>query len=232
MDPRLHHAVDLWLVSLDSADAPSASDLDDAQDRARCEQLLLAPKRRQFAFRRRALRYVLARYLPAYSLEVEPSGKPFIRTRGGRSGLRFSTSSSRDVCAVCVCTTAESGVDIEAQPTAVDLAGVLARFAPGRTGPWPAAAAHDALQPMSFRQHLAVMSWCQLEAHTKLHGRTLHETLFEQPEARLPEAFDRGCTHLAVVANLDVVCVVAQRQPFHVAQLHQLDYARIAREQA
>lgn len=59
-----------------------------------------------------------------------------------------------------------------------------------------------------------MMSWCQLEAHTKLHGRTLHETLFAQPEARLPEAFDRGCTHLAVVANLDVVCVVAQRQPF------------------
>jgi hypothetical protein len=237
MNARPHHVIDLWLVSLDNADAPTSADLDDPQDSSRCDQIVVPARRRQFAFRRKALRYVLARYLPSYSLEVADGGKPFIRTRSGRNGLHFSTSSSRDVCAVCVCSTAESGVDIEANPPTLDIAEVVNRFMPGaasqaRLLSLPPGESGATAQPESFRQHLAVMSWCRLEAYTKLHGRTLHEVLFENPATQLPAAFDRSRHHLAAVANLDFVCIVAQRQPFQVARLHQIDFARIVREQA
>lgn len=234
-NPR--HSIDLWLVSLDSADAPSAADLLYAVDRQRCEQIVLPSRQRQFTFRRRALRYVLGRYLPRYSLEIEASGKPRVSVSNVRAGLHFSTSASKDVCAVSVCRTATSGVDIEAIPSCVDLSELLSLV-------MPPAARHDSLagivalagdpavQPMSFRQHLAVLSWCRIEAFTKLQGRTLHEVLFEQPEVLVQAALAREGYHVAAVANLDYVCVIAQRQPFRVAKLHQIDFARIAREQA
>jgi phosphopantetheinyl transferase len=231
------HSIDLWLVSLDSADAPSAADLPDAVDRQRCEQIVLPSRQRQFSFRRRALRYVLGRYLPRYSLEVAAGGKPWVSVSGVRAGLHFSTSASKDVCAVSVCRTATSGVDIEAIPSGVDLSELLSLVVPPaarRASPaeFAAGAGDRAVEPMSFRQHLAVLSWCRIEAFTKLHGRTLHEVLFEQPEVLVQAALAREGYHVAAVANLDCVCVVAQRQPFRVAKLHQIDFARIAREQA
>jgi phosphopantetheinyl transferase len=233
MDPRLQSPVDLWLVSLDSADAVSAQDLSHAEDRARCDEIVVPRRKRQFTFRRRALRYVLGRYLPRYDLDFEAAGKPFVRSSSGRMGLHFSTSSSRDVCAVCVGRT-DTGVDIEANPPAVDLADIVTQFMPGVPSSSYAALrtldATEASPPLrAFRQHLAVMSWCRLEAYTKLHGRTLHRVLFEEHE-KLPEAFGDG-HHVVAVANLDYVCVIAQTQPFRVARIHQIDFARIAREQ-
>jgi len=233
MDPRLHPSLDLWLVSLDNTDTVSSQDLRHAEDRARCEQILPPRRKRQFAFRRRALRYVLSRYLPRYDLDVAPSGKPFVRQTQGRQGLQFSTSASRDVCAVCV-SDSDAGVDIEANPPAVDLADIVTQFMPGVPSSSYAALrtldATEASPPLrAFRQHLAVMSWCRLEAYTKLHGRTLHRVLFEEHE-KLPEAFGDG-HHVVAVANLDYVCVIAQTQPFRVARIHQIDFARIAREQ-
>ena len=73
------------------------------------------------------------------------------------------------------------------------------------------------------------MSWCRLEAYTKLHGRTLHQVLSEEHE-KLPDAFGDG-HHVVAVVTLDYVCVIAQKQPFRVARIHQIDFARIAREQ-
>jgi len=233
MDPRFLMPVDLWLISLGQDATVSPADLGDAQDRRRCEQILVPGRRRQFAFRRQSLRYVLSRYLPRFSLAFEKNGKPYVRTSSGRGGLRFSTSSSRDVCAVCVCHEGETGVDVEAHPPSVDLAGVVRQFLSAAVdgGAVEADAAAAAL-PKNFRQHLAVMSWCRLEAHTKLHGRTLHEVLFEAPNTLLPQAFSGRTHHAVAVANLEHVCVIAQKEPFHVARVHQLDFSRIAHEQA
>jgi hypothetical protein len=83
--------------------------------------------------------------------------------------------------------------------------------------------------PGAFHQHLAMMRWCRLEAYTKLHGCTLHKVLFQEPE-KLPDVFGDG-HHTVAVANLDYVCVIAQKQPFFVAGIHQIDFARIGREQ-
>ena len=233
MDPRLHPPLDLWLVSLDNTDPVSPQDLSHAEDRARCDQIVVPRRKRQFTFRRRALRYVLSRYLPRYDLDVAPSGKPFVRSTQGRQGLQFSTSASRDVCAVCV-SDRDAGVDIEANPPAVDLADIVTQFMPGVP-----ASGYAALRTLdtagatpslrAFRQHLAVMSWCRLEAYTKLHGRTLHEVLFKGHE-KLSAVFADD-HHVVAVANLDYVCVIAQKQPFRVARIHQIDFARIAREQ-
>jgi phosphopantetheinyl transferase len=232
MDPRLHPPVDLWLVSLDDADAVSAEDLSHAEDRARCDQIVVPRRKRQFTFRRRALRYVLSRYLPCYDLDFQAGGKPFVRSTQGL-GLHFSTSSSRDICAICV-GGSDTGIDVEANPPAVDVAGIVTQFLPGLP-----ASDYAALRPLdvadakpslrAFRQHLAVMSWCRLEAYTKLHGRTLHQVLFEERE-KLPDAFGDG-HHVVAVVTLDYVCVIAQKQPFRVARIHQIDFARIAREQ-
>lgn len=234
MDPRFLNPVDLWLVTMGPADAPTAEDLSDDEDRRRFEQIVLPARRRQFAFRRRVLRYVLGRYVPRYSLAFEASGKPYVKTATGRHGLRFSTSSSRDVCAVCVCDTGDAGIDIEANPVAADVAGVLSQFVPGLSSPETAqgVALQESLGAATHRRHLAVMSWCRLEAYTKLHGRTLHQMLFEAPGELLPPVFAKGSHHVTAVANLDHVCVVAQQQPFHINRIHQIDFARIARASA
>lgn len=229
----LEPTVDLWLVSLASSDPVCARDLAHAEDRRRWEQIAVPRRKRQFAFRRRVLRYVLSRYLPRYSLEFEAAGKPFVRTHTGRRGLHFSTSASRDVCAVCV-GGRDAGVDVEAHPPAVDMTGIVAQFMPGAASAGRAAlrapdTADQTPAPRAFRQHLAVLSWCRLEAYTKLHGRTLHQVLFEQGEL-LPQALSDGRHHAVAVANLDYVCVVAQEQPFRFAHIHQIDFARIARE--
>lgn len=233
MNKRSKPSIDLWLVTLGNADAPCAADLGDADERRRCERILVPARRRQFAFRRRALRYVLGRYLPRYSIEFPPTGKPFVRASTGRAGLDFSASSSGDVCAVCVSGAGETGVDVAAQPLAVDIADVVTRFMPRAAGLAGSGLVPGAIAggSASYRQHLAVMSWCRLEAYTKLYGRTLHEVLFEDPLGLLPEVFAQGRHHVVAVANLDYVCVVAQCLPFQLANVHQIDFARIIREQ-
>jgi phosphopantetheinyl transferase len=230
MNRRLFPPVDLWLVSLDQADAVSTQDLAHAEDRARYQRIVVPRRKRQFAFRRRALRYVLSRYLPSYELDHQASGKPYVRS-AHRPGLQFSTSSSRDICAICV-GGSDTGIDVEAHPAAVDVAGIVTEFLPAVPGgdapatcPPDEADAAPALR--AVRQHVAMMTWCRLEAHTKLHGRTLHQVLFDK-RASLSDAFGDG-HHVVAVVNLDYVCVIAQERPFRIARIHQIDFARIAR---
>lgn len=227
-------AVDLWLASLDDADTVSAHDLSDADDRRRYDQIVVPRRKRQFAFRRLALRYVLGRYLPPhYSLEHEPTGRPYVRTAQGRTAPQFSTSASRDICAVCVSDVANAvGIDVEISPPAIDIAGIVARFLPDARSatqlpqhPSDPAGAAPALE--AFRQHAAVLSWCRLEASIKLHRRTLHRTLFRSRDPF--RATDRDDHHV-VVAGAGYVCAVAQEQPFRIACFHRIDYSTIARE--
>lgn len=234
MKPVARLPVDLWFITMDNTDAAAMPALASDEDRSRMQQIASPARRRRFAFRRQALRYVLARYLPRFSLDVGPHGKPFVRTHGGRQGLRFSVSSSTAVCAVSV-SHAETGVDIEVNPPHVDVAGIVRRFLPHMNPPasWAGQAPAlpgEAREMQAFRQHLGVLSWCRLEAYTKLAGSTLHEVLFSGGPVPLLRAEDGH--HAVAVTNLHYVCVIAHAQPFRIARVEQIDYARIRREQA
>lgn len=222
MDRQLN-PVALWLFSLDQDDAPREEELRHEDDRQRCGRIALPRRKRQFIFRRLALRHVLDQYLSHYHLEAERDCKPRVVAGAGQDSLHFSVSASRTVCAICVGAT-ELGIDIEAMPPQADLVDIVREIAPEMQSQDPPAEESAALH--AFRQHLAALVWCRLEACSKLLGRPLHEFLVANRGRLAARLRDPGL-HLMAVASLDYVCVIAQGQPFRISRVFRVRYSNI-----
>ncbi len=216
--------VDLWLVRLAGADQPCEADLTEERDVLRFRQIRVPQRQRRFAFRRRSLRHVLGQYRAGCVLTEGASGKPQIaRDHDGRdSDLHFSVSSSSSVCAVAV-SRADIGLDVEAVPPKLDMAAIVDHFIPAaRAG--IEGSELPSLAP--YRQYLAMMRWCRLEAYIKLRGDTLHRTLFA--EAERADAVEDASCHRVAVADTDHLCVVAQHRPFRMGRVFNLGYSEIS----
>lgn len=218
MTPQSANVVDLWLVRLDREDLPCESDLSDERDLQRFRQIRVPQRQRRFAFRRRSLRHVLEQYRQDYRLATDDSGKPrIVAERPEASELHFSVSSSNRMCAVAI-SRADIGLDVEAVPPKLDMAGIVKHFIPEATD--------TAASVASFRQYLAVMRWCRLEAYIKLCGTTLHRTLFA--DADRSTALDDSHCHRVAVSGGDHLCVVTQHLPFRMGHVRSLDYSGIS----
>ena len=100
-----------------------------AEDRVRYTQIIPSRKKRNFAFRRATLDFVLNRYVDEYTLMRSANGKPYVQTDGRMQPIYFSASASSNICAIGV-SIAEIGIDVDSRNSSVDLLGICERFLP------------------------------------------------------------------------------------------------------
>ena len=153
--------VDVWIVHLQDTDMVQDDLLVRDEDRARYNRIVPLQRRRQFIFRRHVRDYVLRQYASHHKVRIDGmSGKPYVLSRRGRQPMYFSTSASRDVCAVGVSRN-PLGLDIEASDRPIDMVDICERFLP-QFKRWS-----------SFRHHkdwlrqAALGAWCRTEAYGK-----------------------------------------------------------------
>ena len=210
--------VDLWIAALGEMDAPDLKVLREPRDCARYRRIIPASKKRNFLLRRSVRNHVLDQYLEDYRLEVGPAGKPTIV--GGGPTTHFNASSSGNLCAVAV-SAHPLGIDIERRDGHVDMIALCKRFVPAFDG------SHRQWASTPLVRYAAYCAWCRLEAHTKLDGRPLAATLFEDNgEAQTP--FSQHSTVLVV--GHDYICAISQRQRFDLNDVIRFELGGLGRE--
>lgn len=192
----------------------------DASERRRAEQQRTTGQRREFAFCRSALRWLLCRQLGCandqLAFAAQPGGKPFAVVRGSAHPLGFNVSHSGRHGLVAVAESGRLGVDVEERRQRADISGMAARMFAPEERETLARAAEDRQLFLFYR------FWTMREAVMKAlgSGLTLESSAFTLP---LPlrcgahsglvmlggpprtrwRVFDLGTSHFAAALSCD-----------------------------
>jgi 4'-phosphopantetheinyl transferase len=148
------HAVDIWIVELDT---PRPAVLT-VEEQARAARFRFEADRRHWSNSRCALRAILSKYIGAPPEDIRftfgPHGKP------ATEGIEFNLSHARNWAAIAVSYTIPVGIDIESIRDNVEIDKLLLRI--GET------------QTHGTKEHLFHI-WTRREARTKALGSPLME---------------------------------------------------------
>lgn len=124
--------IDVWEMDLRADDATAIESMYSAAlsstERERADRFHFPEDRRRWIVAHAGMRRILARYLAAdaggLQFDQDANGKPFLIEGGGRSGLHFNLSHSRDLAVLAV-GAGELGVDVEHGAGIVSVADLL-----------------------------------------------------------------------------------------------------------
>ncbi|MGF2656427.1 4'-phosphopantetheinyl transferase family protein [Serratia marcescens] len=213
---------DIWFSRIKETDEVSILALLREEDRKRYEKIIPPKRKRNFAFRRAVLNFVLQRYVKSYSIKKNENGKPYIISHNDNGKIYFSSSSSAGLCVVSV-STDEIGVDLEVRKQSVDLIGVCEKYLPAFSD------ISEAWKENRIIKQLAMCSWCRMESFVKLNGLTLHKMLFDQKIGGQNNQSEKACSDIVISGN-DFVCVISQFEPIELNNIYHFGFEKIHHE--
>lgn len=207
---------EIWIARIKETDKVSIHSLLRIEDRKRYKRIIPSKKKRNFAFRRAVLNFVLQRYVESYSIKNDTNGKPYIVSHGSSAKVYFSSSSSAGLCVVAV-SGDMIGVDIEIRGKSVDLVNICEKYVSDFIN------INVEWKKSRIVKQLAMCAWCRLEAFVKLNGFTLHEMLFAGKQDNQSEIASLD----TVISGNDFVCVVSQFENIELKNIYYLDFEKI-----
>jgi 4'-phosphopantetheinyl transferase len=212
--------VDIWVVTLADTSVVAEDILMSTEDRIRYTKIIPLWKKRNFAFRRSTLNFVLKQYVSEYKLIRSKNGKNYVETGDGGNLIHFSSSSSSNICAIAV-STEKIGIDMQSRNSTVDMVGVCERFLPNfsQMKKWPRA---------SHIQQMAMSAWCRIESLIKLRDHTLHAVLTEDDKSVSDWIHSYGHSDI-LISDIDYLCAISQERPFNIGNIYTFDFEQISR---
>jgi len=220
--------VHLWAVNLDFNDTASSLIRQPLSDDeiARAQKFRFERDRKAFAITRRALRSIIARYLPfapeKIQFSYQSNGKPEIAILQNRIGLNFNVSHSEDLAMIGVSLGRRLGVDVE-RYRAMEFLEIAGRYFSDCEYRQLAMLPRDELQKAFFAY------WTRKEALLKAFGEgigtLLRQVSVTAPHFEAPEPIGSDATGplrwslIDIVVHDDYAAALAfERGPIDVQQ--------------
>ncbi|RWR03017.1 hypothetical protein ED28_04925 [[Pantoea] beijingensis] len=207
---------DIWISRIKDTDEVSILALLREEDRERYEKIIPPKRKRNFAFRRAVLNFVLQHYVKKYSIKRDANGKPYVVSSDSEN-IYFNSSSSAGLCVVAV-SVEVIGVDLEVRHQSVDLVSICEKYLPIFSE------LSDVWKESRIVKQLAMCTWCRMESFVKLNGLTLHNVLFGQKNKS-----ERSSSDIIISGN-DFVCAVSQFGYVELNKIYHVGFEKIHHE--
>jgi len=213
---------DIWIARIKETDEVSILALLREEDRKRYEKIIPPKRKRNFAFRRAVLNFVLQHYVKSYSIKRDANGKPYVVSDDDSENIYFSSSSSAGLCVVAISVDV-IGVDLEVRQQAVDLVSICEKYLPVFSD------VSDVWKESRIVKQLAMCTWCRMESFVKLNGLTLHKMLFDQQGGDQNNQSERASSDIVISGN-DFVCAVSQFDYVELKNIYHVGFEKIHHE--
>lgn len=213
---------DIWIARIKETDEVSILALLREEDRKRYEKIIPPKRKRNFAFRRAVLNFVLQHYVKSYSIKSDANGKPYVVSQDDSEKIYFSSSSSAGLCVVAVSVDV-IGVDLEVRQQSVDLVSICEKYLPVFSN------ISDVWKESRIVKQLAMCTWCRMESLVKLNGLTLHKMLFGQETGKQNNQSERASSDIVISGN-DFVCAVSQFDYVELKNIYHVGFEKIHHE--
>lgn len=210
---------DIWIARIKETDEVSILALFREEDRIRYEKIIPPKRKRNFAFRRSVLNFVLQHYVKSYSIKSDANGKPYVVSHDDSEKIHFSSSSSAELCVVAVSGDL-IGADIEVRQQSVDLVRICEKYLPVFSD------ISDVWKETRIVKQLAMCTWCRMESFVKLNGLTLHKMLFGSQAGDQKNKSERVSLD-TVISGSDFVCVVSQFECVDLKNIYHVGFEKI-----
>lgn len=213
---------DIWIARIKETDEVSILALLREEDRKRYEKIIPPRRKRNFAFRRAVLNFVLQHYVKSHSIKSDANGKPYVVSHDDSEKIYFSSSSSAGLCVVAVSDDV-IGIDLEVRQQSVDLVSICEKYLPVFSD------ISDVWKESRIVKQLAMCTWCRMESFVKLNGLTLHKMLFNQQTADQNDQSERASSDIVISGN-DFVCAVSQFEYVELKNIYHVGFEKIHHE--
>ncbi|MEM6050336.1 hypothetical protein AAH450_07115 [Erwinia sp. P7711] len=213
---------DIWIAKIKETDEVSILALSREADRKRYEKIIPSKRKRNFAFRRAVLNFVLQHYVDSYSIERDANGKPYVISHDNNDKFHFSSSSSEEFCVVAVSGN-RIGADLEMRQQSVDLISICEKYLPAFID------ISDVWKESRIIKQLAMCAWCRMESFVKLNGLTLHKMLFGSQTKGQDNHAERASSD-TVISGREFVCVVSQFDDTELKNIYHVAFEKIHHE--
>lgn len=212
---------DIWIARIKETDEVTILALMREEDRKRYEKIIPPKRKRNFAFRKAVLRFVLQHYVKSYSIISDDNGKPYVISDDSKK-IYFSSSSSAGVCVIAVSTNV-IGVDIEVRHQSVDLVSICEKYLPIFNDE------SDIWKDSRIIKQLAMYTWCRMESFVKLNGTTLHKMLFKKNANEMESQLEELSSDI-IISGSDFVCAVSRFGNFELKNIYHVGFEEIHHE--
>ncbi|GLR08430.1 hypothetical protein COO59_14235 [Mixta theicola] len=213
---------DIWIAKIKETDEISILALLRKEDRKRYEQIIPPDRKRNFAFRRAVLDFVLHHYVNSYTIIHDAKGKPYIVSAEDSEKIFFSSSSSAELCVVAV-SGEMIGVDLERKRQTVNLVSICDEYLAAFRD------TDDIWKKSRVVKQLAACAWCRMESFIKLNGLTLHAMLFGK-QNKLSDKHAEIISADTIITGDDYVCAISQLEHVESKNIYHISFEKIHRE--